>query len=93
MNAERMDLICERVYDLIRVRAGQRRDGRAKLTHEDIVTILRDRFPGDPRPTFAEVDAALKILHLRRLIVGSKGRWTICRQAHGQGTPWPPVPK
>lgn len=93
MSVERMDPIVQRVYDLIRVRAAQRRDGRAKLTHEDIVTILRDRFPSDPRPTFGEVDAALKILRLRGRIVGCHGRWTVCQQAHGQGAPCPPVPK
>ncbi len=93
MNAERMDLIVERVYDPVRVRAAQRRDGRAKLTHEDIVCILRARFPSAPRPTFGEVDAALTILRLRRRIVGCHGRWTICRQAQGTGTPWPPVPR
>jgi hypothetical protein len=88
-----MDLVCGRVYDLIRVRAAQRRDGRADLTHEDIVTTLRDRFPSDPRPTFGEVDAALKILRLRRLIVGCHGRWTVVQQGQGQGDRSPAVPE
>ncbi len=93
MNAERMDLVCAAVFDVIRVRAAQRRDGRAKLTHEDIVCILRDLFPCDRRPTFGEVDLALTILRLRHRIIGCHGRWTVCQQAHSTGTPWPPVPK
>lgn len=92
MSQHRMDIVCSRVFDFIQIRAAQSKTGLVQVSLEEIVETLRRRFPTGERVTIGEAHEALRLLKLRRKIVGHTGFWRIVQQASSTGTPCPPVP-
>lgn len=93
MDDTRMSLITSRVYSYVRSRAARSKSGFVHVDLEELVVTLRRRYPTGERITIGEAHEALRILKLRRSIVGHAGFWRVCQQAHGTGTSFPPVPR